>query len=253
MIKLKWILQWFKDGVVRPPIDLLRIKASGLGQGCMICPPFRFEGQGVFVLGRLSKIGRYSVVGCARDSSIVFDSHCNIGNSCVFRTSAGGKIYVGAECQIGDNVSIVSNNSVGIGACCSIASNCSISAREQGVAGVLAIGKGSEIGEGSMLDLCADVLIGEEVALGPGCIIYTHNHLVDLDRSAVWKGSVKRSPVVVGDGAWVGARVTILPGVTVGPRAVVGAGAVVTRDVAAGTTVVGVPAKPVGSVGTARS
>lgn len=53
------------------------------------------------------------------------------------------------------------------------------------------------------------------------------------------------APVEVGTGAFVGARAFILPGVTIGANAIVGAGAVVTRNVAAGVTVAGNPARPV--------
>jgi acetyltransferase-like isoleucine patch superfamily enzyme len=49
----------------------------------------------------------------------------------------------------------------------------------------------------------------------------------------------------VGEGAWVGANATVLPGVSVGAWAVVGAGAVVLKDVAEGDAVVGNPAKPI--------
>lgn len=51
------------------------------------------------------------------------------------------------------------------------------------------------------------------------------------------------SPITIGNNVWIGANVTILPGVTVGEDAVIAAGAVVTSDVAAGTVVGGVPAK----------
>jgi acetyltransferase-like isoleucine patch superfamily enzyme len=56
-------------------------------------------------------------------------------------------------------------------------------------------------------------------------------------------GKMEGRPITICDGVWLGARSTILPGVTVGGGAVVGAGAVVTKDVPANTVVAGVPAK----------
>lgn len=53
------------------------------------------------------------------------------------------------------------------------------------------------------------------------------------------------APIVVGERAFVGARAFVLPGITIGARAVIGAGSVVTRNVAAETTVAGNPARPV--------
>ena len=52
----------------------------------------------------------------------------------------------------------------------------------------------------------------------------------------------KKAPVVIGDNVWIGANVTILPGVTIGDYVVVAAGAVVTKDVPSGVLVAGVPA-----------
>ena len=54
------------------------------------------------------------------------------------------------------------------------------------------------------------------------------------------------APVVIEDRAWIGTNAVILPGVTVGEGAIVGAGSVVTKDVPAGKTVVGIPARPLG-------
>ena len=64
---------------------------------------------------------------------------------------------------------------------------------------------------------------------------------------AEWPKSdrMRYESIVVGDGVWIGARATILPGVQIGDGAVVAAGAVVTRDVAANSLVAGVPAKTI--------
>jgi tetrahydrodipicolinate N-succinyltransferase len=57
------------------------------------------------------------------------------------------------------------------------------------------------------------------------------------------------APISIGDGVWIGSRVTVLPGVSVGRGAVVAAGAVVTRDVAPDTLVAGIPAVVVKHLG----
>ncbi len=105
------------------------------------------------------------------------------------------------------------------------------------------LGNKSGIGEGSLLDLSGGVTIGDNVSLGPCCIIYTHNHEPAANGDASWKGPTRFGEVKIGEGAWIGARVTILSGVTIGARAIIGAGSVVTRDVPQDSLAVGVPAR----------
>ncbi len=90
------------------------------------------------------------------------------------------------------------------------------------------------------LDLEERITIGDSVTLGPGVMILTSTHeLASKERRA---GPVVRTPVTIGKGAWLGARSTILPGLTVGEGAIVNPGAVVTKDVAPHTRVGGSPA-----------
>ena len=86
--------------------------------------------------------------------------------------------------------------------------------------------------------------IGDGCLIGHNAVITTLNHDMLPSRRA----DMHPACVVIGRGVWFGANVTVLPGVTIGDGAVVGAGAVVTKDVPAGTVVVGVPAKQVGTV-----
>lgn len=60
--------------------------------------------------------------------------------------------------------------------------------------------------------------------------------------------ALEARPVCIGSGAWLGARCTILPGVTIGAGAIIAAGAVVSRDVPANTMVAGIPARVIKSL-----
>ncbi|MGK9065029.1 sugar O-acetyltransferase [Stutzerimonas chloritidismutans] len=87
----------------------------------------------------------------------------------------------------------------------------------------------------------AEVRIGAGTQIGPAVQIYAADHPRDAEgrRSGLEFGR----PVLIGEHVWIGGGAIILPGVTVGDGAVIGAGSVVTRDVAAGATVMGNPAR----------
>lgn len=86
--------------------------------------------------------------------------------------------------------------------------------------------------------------IGSGSLIGHNAVITTLNHDMDPRKRA----DMHPAPVVLGEGVWFGANVTVLPGVTIGDGAVIGAGSVVTKDVPAWSVSVGVPAKQVGVV-----
>jgi len=93
-------------------------------------------------------------------------------------------------------------------------------------------------------DLAAPIYIGKRVGIGNHVIIQTSSHEPGT-RDQRW-GTFICKPVTIGDGAWIGARATILPGVTIGPGAVVVAGAVVATDVPANAKAAGNPARVAG-------
>ena len=93
-----------------------------------------------------------------------------------------------------------------------------------------------------ILDVCA-VSIGDLTQIGPGVQILTADHPRDAESRRA--GLEFGRPIRIGANVWIGGGALLLPGITVGDDAVIGAGAVVTRDVPAGATVVGNPARVV--------
>ena len=107
----------------------------------------------------------------------------------------------------------------------------------------LHIGPRSNISHAVLFDLGADITIGSNVAIAHHTSLITTSH--ESGDSARRCGDNIYQPIVIGDGAWVGAHVTVLPGVTVGAGSIVGTGSVVAADVAPNTLVWGVPAKTI--------
>lgn len=86
-----------------------------------------------------------------------------------------------------------------------------------------------------------EVTIGDKTQIGPGVQILTADH--PRDAAAREAGLEFGRPIHIGRNVWIGGGALLMPGVTVGDDAVIGAGSVVTRDVPAGRTVVGNPAR----------
>ena len=103
---------------------------------------------------------------------------------------------------------------------------------------------GDRSGVGINAKIHGKVIIGNDVMMGPDCIIYTKNHAFSNTNIPMNKqGFSEEKPVFIGDDVWIGGRVIILPGVHVGNGAIIGAGAVVTKDVPEYAIVGGNPAK----------
>jgi acetyltransferase-like isoleucine patch superfamily enzyme len=108
----------------------------------------------------------------------------------------------------------------------------------------LIIGKGSIIGHYSILDARNFIEIGENVNFSHGVWLWTeqHNHN-DPDFGTE---SAKKKKITICNRVWLGPRVIVLPGCTIGEGAVVGAGSVVTKDIVPFSINAGIPAKKIG-------
>lgn len=93
--------------------------------------------------------------------------------------------------------------------------------------GRLRIGAGTYVNRNTFIDACAEVEIGARCMIGPFCYITDHDH----DLASPQSGSLVSNPTRIEAGAWIGAHVTVLKGVTIGAGAVVGAGSVVTKSI----------------------
>jgi len=107
--------------------------------------------------------------------------------------------------------------------------------------GSLVTGVRCQINRGCYFDFTGPIRFGNDVVVGHGTTFITAEH--DIGAATRRAGAVSGRPIVVEDGAWIGANVTILPGVIIGKGAIVAAGAVVTKNVPANKHVGGVPAK----------
>ncbi len=144
-------------------------------------------------------------------SGTVIYQHVTIGS----RFQSGHHVTIREENQIGDDVCVWSNTIVDY--------LCRIGHRVKIHAGVY---------------VCQRSIIEEDVFIAPGCVFTNDKY----PNSGFHEGPVVRQ------GAKIGGHVTLLPGVVVGKRALVGAGSVVTKNVPDGAVVAGVPARRIGSI-----
>lgn len=103
---------------------------------------------------------------------------------------------------------------------------------------------GNNSGVGYRCVISRGVEIGNDVMMGPEVIMYTSNHCFqDTNIPMRRQGMEPLKKIIIDDDVWIGARVIILPGVKIGMGSVIGAGAVITKNVPPYSIVGGVPAK----------
>jgi len=101
---------------------------------------------------------------------------------------------------------------------------------------------GSFLNEGVYIDASDTIVVDEWAQIGDHARLITATHDITPDQARV-AGPLRTSPIWIGPGAWIGSGATVLPGVNVGSHAILGAGAVATRDLEPYSVYAGVPAR----------
>ena len=114
----------------------------------------------------------------------------------------------------------------------------------RGLAG-LSVGDECFLGDECLLDLAEGITLERQVTFAERVLVLTHTNVGYADHPLQPHFPAMADPVVIGQGSFVGAAATILPGVRIGARSFVAAGSVVTADVPPGMLVAGVPARVV--------
>ncbi len=142
----------------------------------------------------------------------------------------------GRNTVFGTSVYISDPKRVRIGSSCYIGSGVSLSCEHD--SGYLSIGDGVQINDGCKIDFTGGVTIEDNALLSNSVAIYSHDHGHDPRSRPV------PNALVIERNVWIGAHAIVLPGTErIGQRAIIGAGAVVTRPVAEGAIVAGNPAR----------
>lgn len=142
-----------------------------------------------------------------------------IGPGCVLKATDGGNINLGNRTVIKRHTHL------------------------QAKYGALCVGPDGFIGHGTTIMARQGVTIGADCLIAEYVTIRDQNHDYMAGKPLRCQGFVC-AKISIGNNVWIGAKATILPGVTIGDNAVVAANAVVTRDIPANTVVVGIPAVP---------
>lgn len=119
--------------------------------------------------------------------------------------------------------------------------NCQIYPGVRVVGRNLTIHRDAGVNYGCTLDANGPLTIGARAGLGMNCTIITSSHEV----GSSWRriGPAANLPVVIGEAVWMGADVTVMPGVTIGEGCIIGAGALVVKDCEPHGVYIGSPAR----------
>jgi acetyltransferase-like isoleucine patch superfamily enzyme len=177
---------------------------------------------------QLKRCGGRFFVG--RHTKILFPGRLSVGHNVALGDHVRINCYGREGVVLGDNVRIKEHGWIQVS---SHLSNPGLGLR---------IGNNTYVGPHCVIGAAGGVQIGDDVTIGAYVHLLAEDHRFDTADKPVGDQGVRRQGISIGRGAWLGNASIVLDGVTVGENAVVGAGAVVTKDVAPRTVVAGNPA-----------
>ena len=154
-------------------------------------------------------------------------------------------LHFGSNSEIGYPGKITYPNHISIGDNCLILSNCRIeNFLQDGFMPEIIIGNHCIIGYHFTILNASEVVLGNDVLIASHVLISSENHSMnpESDLPYINQPLITKS-VAIGDGCWIGEKVCILPGVTIGKKSIIGAGSVVTKSIPDYCLAVGNPAK----------
>ena len=165
-------------------------------------------------------------------TSISYPGKFSTGRSCVIGRGSTLNAYSLDGITLGENVTIRENASI----------QCSSHPTNPGAG--LTIGSRTYVGPSAIIGVGGPISVGSDCQIGSGCTFISENHEVDDDGQPS-PTRVRRVGIEIGNQCWIGHRVVVLDGVSLGDHCVVGAGAVVTKSFPARSKIAGVPARQV--------
>jgi acetyltransferase-like isoleucine patch superfamily enzyme len=174
----------------------------------------------------------------------------SLGGDCVIAGRHRISLVPAARLRIGSRVFIGEGVTLDLGPEANLSIEDGVCLREDCVIrchGTLVIGKGSFLGTGVVCECYGRITIGEQVLISPQVHLYDFDHGIEDCATPMMQQPCLTGAVTIGDGAWLGAKVTVTRNVHIGPGAVIGANAVVTRDIPERMIAVGIPARVTGS------
>lgn len=196
------------------------LHSTGLQLRCRICQ----HTQGLRLFGSRARICRHLGIGCIEWGATVrgpvrFGRRVIVGRRSAVLCDRASELSIGDDTYVGPDVMIATYE------------------------GKIRIGNRVGINPYSILYGHGGLVIGDDVLIAAHTVIIPANHNFSRRDIPINTQGESRKGVTIGNDVWLGARVTVLDGVTIGQGAIVAAGAVVTQDVAPYTIVGGVPAR----------